>query len=147
MECEDAKALQTGSIFEAEFFTDGGLLGDRQEVTQRVDHHVADHEYAFPRTAFFQEVGDGIFLGDEEIVGDGVGEDAVVDLLGHGAVKAAKVGLDVLAGVDEDGVDFRMALHLVHERRDFRKIGARADDIEDFQALGHGAFVSGVRGQ
>jgi len=53
----------------------------------------------------------------------------------------------VLAGVDEDGVNFRMELHLVHERRDFREVGARADDIEDFEALGHEVFVSSFRGQ
>jgi hypothetical protein len=40
-----------------------------------------------------------------------------------------------------------MALHLMHKRRDFREVGARPDDIQNFQALAHGAFVSGVRGQ
>jgi len=37
-----------------------------------------------------------------------------------------------------------MALHFVHEWRDFREVGARPDDIQNFQALAHGAFVSGV---
>jgi hypothetical protein len=40
-----------------------------------------------------------------------------------------------------------MAQHLVRKRRDFRKIRACPDDIQDFQALAHGAFVSGVRRQ
>jgi len=53
----------------------------------------------------------------------------------------------VLAGVDEDGFDFRVTLHLVHERRDFREIGAGSDDIQDFQGLGHRAFVSKDRMQ
>jgi hypothetical protein len=53
----------------------------------------------------------------------------------------------VLAGVDEDGIDFRMALHLVHEGRDFWEVGARADDIQDFQALAHEAFVSRFQSQ
>jgi len=53
----------------------------------------------------------------------------------------------VLAGVDEDGIDFRMALHLVHEGRDFWEVGACADDVQDFQTLGHEAFVSGFQSQ
>jgi hypothetical protein len=53
----------------------------------------------------------------------------------------------VLAGVDEDGLDLWMALHLVHERRNFREIGARADDIQDFQVLGHERSLSGFEGQ
>jgi len=53
----------------------------------------------------------------------------------------------VLAGVNKDGLDFRMALHLTHKGRDFREVRARSDDIQDFQALAHGAFVSGIRMQ
>jgi len=53
----------------------------------------------------------------------------------------------VLAGVNKDGLDFRMALHLAHKRRDFREVRARPDDIENFQVLAHGAFVSGIRMQ
>jgi len=51
----------------------------------------------------------------------------------------------VLAGMNEDGFDFRMALHLTHERGDFRKVGTRTDDIQDFQSLGHGVLVSIAR--
>jgi hypothetical protein len=36
----------------------------------------------------------------------------------------------VLAGVHKDGLDFRMALHFVHEGRDFRKVGLGPDDIQ-----------------
>jgi hypothetical protein len=43
----------------------------------------------------------------------------------------------VLAGVDEDGLNLRMALHFPHERSYFRKIGTRPDYIKDFQALAH----------
>jgi len=43
----------------------------------------------------------------------------------------------VLSGVDEDGFDFGMTLHLAHERRNFWEIGACSDDIQDFQALSH----------
>jgi hypothetical protein len=53
----------------------------------------------------------------------------------------------VLAGVDEDGLDFGMALHFMHKRRNFREVGARPDDIQDFQALGHGTIVSGFQSQ
>jgi hypothetical protein len=30
-----------------------------------------------------------------------------------------------------------VALHFAHERRDFGEIGAGADNIDDFQAVGH----------
>jgi len=56
--------------------------------------HIADHEDAAPGPAFFQKVLDGVLFGNEQIVGEGVGEDAV-DLLGHSAVKATEPGLDV----------------------------------------------------
>jgi hypothetical protein len=48
----------------------------------------------------------------------------------------------VLAGMDEDGLNLRMALHFPHERSYFRKIGTRPDDIKDFQALAHGFVES-----
>src|SRR5713226_4985984 len=63
-------------------------------MAQGIDHHVADHEDALPGPTFFQEVLDGIFFRNKEIVGESVGQDAV-DLLGHGAVKATEPGLDV----------------------------------------------------
>ena len=53
----------------------------------------------------------------------------------------------MLAGVNEDGLNLRMALHFAHERRDFGEVGTGADDIQDFQALAHVAFVSGIKTQ
>jgi len=50
----------------------------------------------------------------------------------------------VLASVDEDRFDLRMALHLAHERRNFGEIGTGAYDVDDFQLAGH-EFVKGVR--
>jgi hypothetical protein len=50
----------------------------------------------------------------------------------------------VLAGVDEDGLDLGMALHFAHQGRDFRKIGAGAYNVDNFQSAGH-EFVEGVR--
>src|SRR5579863_2694787 len=50
----------------------------------------------------------------------------------------------VLTGVDEDGFDLRMTLHLAHERRNFGEIGTGAYDVDDFQLAGH-EFVKGVR--
>jgi hypothetical protein len=38
-----------------------------------------------------------------------------------------------------------MALHFVHQGGDLREVGARSDDIQDFQALAHGGFGSGIR--
>src|SRR5712692_10737017 len=223
MEGEDTEALPARSVLQCQLFTDSGLLGDRQKVAQGIDHHVADHENAAAGPTFFEEVLDGVFCRNQEIVGKCVGQDAV-DLFGHRTVKAAESGLDVsyadtelrrgerngdsgidiayhenqvrlafdqnrlntlqnfgglrgvraranfeidvrggdahlakenvgqllvivLAGVNEDGLDFRVALHLMHERRNFRKVGARPYDIHDFQALAHGASVSNVRRQ
>jgi hypothetical protein len=37
---------------------------------------------------------DGVFFGDEEIVGEGIGENAVY-FFGHGAIEAAEAGFDV----------------------------------------------------
>ena len=51
----------------------------------------------------------------------------------------------MLAGVHQDSFDLRMPLHLVHQGSDFRKVGTRSDDIQDFQALTHGLFVPVVR--
>src|SRR5258708_490790 len=94
MEGEDTETLPARSILQPEFIPNSGLLGDGQKVPQGIDHHVADHIDAFPRPAFFEEMRDGIFFSNKEIVGEGVGQDAV-DLFGHGAVKAAESGFDV----------------------------------------------------
>lgn len=40
----------------------------------------------------------------------------------------------MLAGVDKDRFDLRMALHLADERSDLGEIGAGAHDVDDFQA-------------
>ena len=53
----------------------------------------------------------------------------------------------MLAGVNEDRLDFRMALHFTHERRDFRKIGPGTDDIQDSKALAHEVFVFSFESQ
>ncbi len=217
MEGEDTETPPARSILQTQFIANSGLLGDGQKVAQGIDHHVADHEDAFPGPAFFEEMRDGLFFGNKEIVCQGVGQDAV-DFFGHGAVKAAEPGFDVgytdtkfgggqrdsnggvdvahnenqvgfalnenrfnalqdfgglggvgartdfeihvwrgdahltkenvgeflvivLAGVDKDGFDFRMTLHLVHEGGNFGEVRARPDNIQDFQALAHRALV------
>ena len=53
MEGKDTETLPARSILQAQFIANSGLLGDGQEVPQGVDHHVADHEDAFPGPAFF----------------------------------------------------------------------------------------------
>lgn len=57
-----------------------------------------------------------------------------------------KSGVVVLAGVDEEGLNLRMALHLADERGDLGKIGSRAYDVDDSQAVAH-EIVECVRGQ
>jgi hypothetical protein len=223
MESENAEASPADAILEAEIGADSGFLGHGQEMAKGIDHDVADKMDGFARAAFFEELNDSIFFGDEEIVGDGIGEDAV-DFFGHGAIETAETGFDVSDGnaefyrgkgdgdggidvaddeykvglafeengfdtpqdfgglrsvgagadfeidmgggdahlaeenvgklfvvvltrMDEDGVDFGMAVHFAHERRDFGEIGAGADDIQDFEALGHERFVLGFKAQ
>jgi hypothetical protein len=48
----------------------------------------------FPRASFSEEMFDGVFLGDEEVVGKRVGENPV-DLLRLGTVKTAQASFDV----------------------------------------------------
>ena len=52
----------------------------------------------------------------------------------------------VLAGVDQNGLDLRVAAHFAHQRANLREIGARAYDIEDFELLGHGASRKSLDG-
>ena len=192
-------------------------------MAQRIDHHVANQKDALAGAAFLEKMLHTVFFGDEKIVGDGVGENAV-DLFGHGTVKTAEARFDVsdanaelhggernrdrgidvaddedeiglalqkngldafqdlgglrsvgaradfevylghgdahlaeenvgklfvvmLAGVNEEGFNLRMTLHFVHERGDFREVGAGADDIQDFQTLAHEVFATGFETQ
>src|SRR5258708_14267017 len=43
----------------------------------------------------------------------------------------------VLAGMNEDRFDFWMALHLPQQRRDFRQVRTRADNIDASQSMRH----------
>ena len=63
-------------------------------MAERIDHDVADEIDGLAGAAFFEEMLDGVFLGDEEIVSEGVGEYAV-NFFGHSAVKAAEARFDV----------------------------------------------------
>src|SRR5216684_4040058 len=140
MEGKDTETLPARSILKTELIPNSGLLGDGQEVAQGIDHHVADHEDAFPGPAFFEEMRDGIFFSNKEIVGEGVGQDAV-DLFGHGAVKAAESGFDVgyadtkFGGGKRDsngGVDVAYNEHQVGFALDENGFNA----LQDFGGLG-----------
>ncbi len=221
MESEHRKTRPRAVFLQLEIVADGRLLRDGQEMAERIDHDVANEKDGFAGAALFEEMIDGVFFGDEEIVGDGVSEDAV-DFLGHRAIEAAQAGFDVgygnaelyggqgdgdggvdvadhedeiglafeedwldasenfgglrgvragadfeidvglgdahlaeedvgelfvivLAGVNEDGVDFGMAAHFAEERSDFGEVGTGSDDVEDFEALGHWRRFSGLR--
>ena len=63
-------------------------------MTQGIDHHVANQEDAFAGAAFLEQMLHAVFFGDEKVVGNGVGQNAI-DLFGHGAVEAAEPGFDV----------------------------------------------------
>src|SRR6266436_6655722 len=64
--------------------------------------------------------------GDSHLVEENIGELFVI----------------MLAGVDEYGLNLRMAPHFPHKRSDFRKIRTRPNYIKDFQALTHALVES-----
>src|SRR6266404_2924944 len=94
MQGQDAETAPASAVFQTELVSNPRLLGDGQEMAQRIDHYVADQENAFAGAAFLEEMLYTIFFGDEKIVGNGVGEDAV-DLFGHGTVKTAEARFEV----------------------------------------------------
>jgi len=199
MQGEDGEALPGSSLLQRQVIADARFLGDGQKMSKRIDHDVANEIDRFAGTAFLEEMADGVFFGDEEIVGEGIGEDAI-NFFGHGTVKTAKTGFDVgnwnaefhggegdgdsgidvaddedeigfafdqnwldtlenfgglggvgagtdfeidvggwnthlteknvgkrfivvLAGMDENGINLRMALHLANERSNFGRLG------------------------
>ena len=89
------------------------LLRDGQEVTQRIDHDVADKVDASARTPFLEQVLDGVLFGNEEKVGDSIGEDAV-DFLRHGAIEATQAGFDMGHGNAEFGSGQRNGYRRIH---------------------------------
>src|SRR5580658_7362359 len=94
MEREDAEAEPLGAVLQREIFADSGLLGDGKKMAERIDHDIAYEIDGFAGAAFFEKVADGVLFGDEEILGEGIGEYAI-DFFGHGAVEAAEAGFDV----------------------------------------------------
>lgn len=116
-------------------------------MAERINHDVSDEINGFARTAFFEEMLDGVFFGDEKIVGESVGENAI-DFFGHGAVETAKAGLDMGDGNaefyggerngdggvdiadDEDEIGLAFKENGLDAFEDFgglRGVGARAD--------------------
>jgi len=53
----------------------------------------------------------------------------------------------MLAGVDKDRLNLRMARISRMRGAIFGRLGAGADDIQDFEALAHGVFVFGFDSQ
>jgi len=91
---KDGEPRPSGAIFQTKIVANGRLLGDRQEMAERIDHDVADEVDGFAGATFIEEMLNGVFLGDEEIVGEGVGEDAI-DFFRHSSIEAAEAGFDV----------------------------------------------------
>jgi hypothetical protein len=42
----------------------------------------------------------------------------------------------------EDWLDLRMAAHFADERRDFREVWTRPDNVDNFQAIAHSVYFS-----
>ena len=139
MERQDAESSPTSSILQSQLISDSGLLRDRQEMAQRIDHDVSDQKNAVPRPAFFQEMPDGIFLRNEQIIREGIGQHAV-DFLWHGAVKTAKTRLHVgyanaqfHRGKRDGNRGIDVADHYHHVGLPFEK--NRLDPLQDFRGL------------
>src|SRR6267143_245271 len=94
MQGQDAEAAPASAVLQTELISNSRLLGDGQEMAQRIDHYVANQKDALTGAAFLEKMLHTVLFGDEKIVGDGVGEDAV-DFFGHGTVKTAKARFDV----------------------------------------------------
>jgi len=97
VEREHTETLPIGAVLQAKVFPDGRFLSDWKKVAERIDHDVADEIDGLAGAAFFEEMADGVFFGDEEIVCERVGEDAI-DFFGHGAIETAEAGLYVCNG-------------------------------------------------
>src|SRR5260370_42060906 len=83
---------------------------------------------------------DGIFFSNKEIVGEGVGQDAV-DLFGHGAVKAAESGFNVGYTDTKFGGGQRGGNGGVDVAHNRNRIGPALDahrfnGLQDFRAFG-----------
>src|SRR5580693_10782684 len=110
-------------------------------MAERIDHHVAYEVDGFAGAAFLLEILDGVFLGDEEIVGQGIGQDAI-DFFGHTAVEAAEAGFDVGNGNAELYGGKRNSDRGIDVANDKNEIGLMLeqdglDALEDFGGL-HG---------
>ena len=139
MESEDAEAEPVGTVLQRQIFADRRFLCDRKKMAERIDHDIANEIDGLAGAAFFEEVLDSVFFGDEKIVGQGVGEDAV-DFFGHGTVKTAEAGFDVgyrnakFYGGQRDGdggvdvADHENYIRLVFEQDGF-------DTLENFGGL------------
>ena len=64
-----SQAAPAGAVFQTELVSNPRLLGDGQEMAQRIDHYVANQENAFAGAAFLQKMLHAVFFGDEKIVG------------------------------------------------------------------------------
>ena len=69
MQGQNAEAAPAGAVFQTELVSNPRLLGDGQEMAQRIDHYVANQENAFAGAAFLQKMLHAVFFGDEKIVG------------------------------------------------------------------------------
>src|SRR6516162_6208806 len=94
MQSENSETKPIGTIFKVKLVSNRRPLSQRKKLSQRIDHYISDEVDNFPRAAFSKEMFDSVFLRDEEVVGQGVGKNAV-DLFRHGTIKTAQAGFDV----------------------------------------------------
>ena len=102
MESDERVGMRRIEFRLADFIGDRGFLRDGKKVSERVNHYVADEIDALAMLAFAYQIFDGVFFGDEEIVGKRVGDDAI-DFFGHGAIAAAQAGFHMHHGDEEFG--------------------------------------------
>ena len=102
------------------------------------------------RLAFEQERARYASGSQRGLRGKGAGADFEIDVRsGNTHLAKENVGkffVVMLAGVDEDGFDLPVALHLADERGNLREIGASAYNVDDFQPGDH-ELLGSVRGR
>jgi hypothetical protein len=64
---QNAEGFPTLTVAEAEFITDGRLLGEGKEVKQRVDHEVPNEVDKFAWSSFSEQILDRVIFRGKEI--------------------------------------------------------------------------------
>ena len=98
---------------QTQFVQHGQLRGLCTEAHQRVNHDIAGEMDFFRRHAFGAQIVDSALFGDEEQIGNAIGDEPV-DFFRHGAVPAAQARFDVGHGHMRFGSDKAASDRRIH---------------------------------